>query len=95
MAVRVTNQDALREGRVTIKDLVRRPQAVNLQLMGRGFKELSGGRDTEHLARPPGGLLRMKATCLIDRKWRYNENLSRPQLRLVLGPSADGLGGSG
>jgi len=70
VAVRVTNQDALREGQVAVENLARRPQAVNLQVMGHGFKELSGGRDTEHQARPPGGLLKMQATCLISYKPR-------------------------
>ena len=39
---------------------------------------------------------KMQATCLIDHKWPYNENLSPPQSWgcLVLAPSADGLGGS-
>jgi hypothetical protein len=38
----------------------------------------------------------MQATCLIDHKWRYNENLFTSQSwgGLVLAPSADGLGGS-
>jgi hypothetical protein len=39
---------------------------------------------------------KMEATCMMDHKWRYNQQLYLPQSWgcLVLGPSVDGLGGS-
>jgi hypothetical protein len=39
---------------------------------------------------------KMEATCMIDHKWPYNENVSppRPWGCLVLGPPPGGLGGS-
>jgi hypothetical protein len=49
-------------------------------------------RDTEDYARPPAGLKKMEATCLIDHKGRYNENLRTPQSWgcLVLGRPIEG-----
>jgi len=52
-----------------------------------GEKESRHGGLGEATGRPK----KMQATCLMDHKWRYNENLCTPQSWgcLVLGPSAD------
>lgn len=50
----------------------------------------------EGLCEATGRPKKMEATCRIDHKWLYNENVSPPQWWgcRVLGPSGDGFGGS-